>query len=345
MDRILASIANEANHQLNYASLAFLRVIASRPKLLDRFNRLDDGDHALVDCFQVAYLESGSEAAEQAHTIWKDVVASDASEALRTKALDRLRDRFSDADSVYSFDALFDAIEQLQLPRSVVFEALFPTSESMMDLLNRTAFTNTSPEMVVLDPLVPMQTASAASIPSVSAYARAVVAAARLLSEDRSRITEASWILPHVMRIGILAKDKLALKGSAKAILGSLSMSEATTIASVCDALSVSVVSFLCETIDAGWHAETVEALRGRKAPATALATMLVSLQGQSPSASIDARVFRRLLSSILRSLDSASDDAIAWLPLIHAWQKIGERAISAQFGGSADILQTRALR
>ncbi|KAK0546960.1 hypothetical protein OC846_004159 [Tilletia horrida] len=157
-----------------------------------------------------------------------------------------------------------------------------------------------------------------------SAYARSVLAHSGLCDDDRKVRSRSVWLLPHLIRLGLFAEDRL-LHGKSWPSVLSPNASTATIRRTLdrCIKTSTTILSGLATGLTADWHTAVTAELAGTtsKTPASdpagfadAVRQAFTLAKGSNTSAHY--RVLARFLSGILTFSSAERPDAERWLRL-----------------------------
>ncbi|KDE03065.1 hypothetical protein MVLG_06425 [Microbotryum lychnidis-dioicae p1A1 Lamole] len=233
-----------------------------------------------------------------------------------------------------------DLIECVATHLSALDEAnlltrLLPTSAALDELVEALVLSNPSPSISVLQPLVPPSgDGSDAPRPFIesdaagfSAFVRSVVAILEVAARNHAWLRNNSWVLPHILLLGDVARDELAAFESTRGVFGSnVSEEVLERIVASCDGASSFLLAAKAADLPSDWHSKAVMHLR-KKEPGRMtdeLVSVLDALARRTHASTgvYWKRAFSTVLQAILRYADAGVADAERWLAFA---QNLGE--------------------
>ncbi|SCV69490.1 BQ2448_2510 [Microbotryum intermedium] len=343
------SLALTPSAQANRALASPCRLIAQYSQFKPNVQGLVESDLAIA-IFEVAHLlpncrlehcgiEFPDEAVIAAQYTWTALLEA-GSALLANKVYDRIGKLVLDTSVRPSPIELVEcAATHLNASDDVsTLARVLPDPAAFDKLVETLAMSNPSPLISILHPLVP-QSGDDSDAPrpiidtdaaGFSTFARSVVATLEVAARNRTWLRTNSWVLPHVLLLGDVARDELAAFESTRGVFGpNVPEDVLERIVASCDGASSFLLSAKAADLPSDWHTKAVMHLRKKDVSSTnaELVSLLDALARRS-NTSIGVhwrRAFSTVLQAILRYADAGVADAERWLAFA---QNLGETII-----------------
>ncbi|KAI5475113.1 ubiquitin-protein ligase E3 [Pseudohyphozyma bogoriensis] len=341
LDLLLTRLDTLANDALSTSSTD-LATLSSPFRILASFTHLQSNAKLVVDlgrgaiaAFEVADLlpaavEVPVEALSAAKESWSALLKAGGEELVKTVLLKLTERLLDDMTLVSPIDVVTSAAKLLAtLPSSspLSITDLLPPSPTYARLFESIRLSRPSPALSVLTPLISqtpidedvIASLTASDVFGFSSYGRAVLAVLEVAGRDQRWLRRNLWVLPHVLLLGDVARDELAIAGSTTGVFGKEASEEllAKVVASA-DGLASYLLSATANELADGWHQTAVAHLRQKAPgePADGLIAVLDELarKGREEDAVYARRAFTTILQAALRYSEGSVVDAERWL-------------------------------
>lgn len=221
-------------------------------------------------------------------------------------------------------------ISNLPAEISLSLASLLPTISTFDSLYTSLRLSPPSSALSILDSLIQLSSDddddSPASIlehfdsSGLNSYARAVLSILEISSRDHTWTRSNIWILPHILLLGNVARDELALAGSTSGMFSkSIDSNLLESLVTATDGLTSYILSLVANRLSNDWQATTIATLRA-KLPPVEVSNDLVGVldvlarRGRNSDDVYSRRAFSTILKATLRYTEASLQDADRWL-------------------------------
>lgn len=211
---------------------------------------------------------------------------------------------------------------------------VLPSSTTLDTLLLSLDLARPSAGIAILEPLVSQSSdldrhttfVSATDSAGLTAYVRAVLAILEVTARDHFWARQSVWFLPHLLLVGDFARDELAIADSTCGLFEHVVPEMLERLVGACDGLGAYVLSSIATDLPTGWHAATVNQLRGKEPindPTTLVGVLdRLARAGREDDGVYARRAFCKVVCTTLRYTEGSVMDAERWLAFS---QSLGE--------------------
>lgn len=227
-------------------------------------------------------------------------------------------------------NAAASLVSNLSAHITLSLASLLPTPSTFDSLYTSLRLSPPSSALSILDSLIQLSSeddddSSASNLEhfdssGLNSYARAVLAILEISARDHAWTRSNIWILPHILLLGNVARDELALAGSTSGMFSkSVDSNLLESLVTATDGLTSYILSFVANGLSNDWQASTIATLRSKVPPVEMFNDLVgvldvLARRGRNSDDVYSRRAFSTILKATLRYTEASLQDADRWL-------------------------------